>query len=526
MMKASGSGQRQKALAILHDAKQLDPEEGEKAKAIVAGSIGWKIPQHEEEKKLPAFPIDALPETFRMFSEELSKSLSVDPAMTSVLMLAALSAALSGKYVVHPGSSQFENLNIYAVTIAEPSERKSPVFRQVIAPLFAWEKRENERRAPEIADANAQQTVLVGEIKGLQKKSENPNSSPADREEIAQQLSTAQQELNQSKTVHKCVLTCNDSTPEAIGMLLSQQGERLAILSDEGGIFGEIAGRYSKSNTDPNMDIFLQGYDGGSVRVFRMSHEPLMLEHPLLTFGLMVQPKTLEHVLGNDDFSGRGFLARFLMCCPPSQIGHRPCVVDEPEVSSLASETWAANMDALLSIQMPEHPIPIELSADANEVLRKYNDWVESRLPDEPDGMKSWTGKLIGNTLRIAGLLHVWRWADDADKEDISSETLENAIKVGKYFYEQQSCIYSQSDSESALGSDLHYIIDRLKVKGKVGQVMTQRDIQLMCRKLKKSRLEAALTEMEEQGYARKMEDESTYRGGGKVVTWAINPLL
>lgn len=462
-----------------------------------------------------------------MFSEELSKSLSVDPAMTSVLMLATLSSAVSGKYVVHPGSTQFENMNIYAVTIAEPSERKSPVYRQVMAPLFAWEKRENERRVPTISDANAKRAVLIGEIKGLEKKSENPKNSPEDRAEIAQQLSGAQQELNQIEAVHKCVLTCNDATPETIGVLLSQQRERLAILSDEGGIFGEIAGRYSKSGTDPNMDIFLQGYDGGTVRVFRMSREPLMLEHPLLTFGLMAQPKTLERILGNDDFSGRGFLARFLMCCPPSQIGHRPCVVDEPEVSSIAREAWASNMDALLSIQMPEHPIPIELSNDAKDILRKYNSWVESRLPDEPDGMKSWTGKLIGNTLRIAGLLHVWRWANDADKEYIDPETLENAIKVGKYFYEQQSWIYSQSDSESVLESDLHYIVDRIKAKGEIGHTLTQRDIQRICRKLKKSRLEATLKEMEEQGYARKMEEsESTYRGGGKIINWAINPLL
>ena len=526
MIRATGGEQRQKALAILSDAKQLNPEEGEKAKAIVAGSIGWKIPQQEEEKKLPPFPMEALPETFGMFAEEISKSISVDPSMPAVLMMAVFSAALSGKYVVHPGSSEFENLNLYLLIIAEASEHKSAVFKMITAPMFAWEKCENERRAPEIADANAKQTVLQGEIKGLQKKSENPKSSPEDRAEIAQQLSDAQQELNQSEDVHKCVLCCNDATPEVVGVLLSQQGERLAILSDEGGVFGEIAGRYAKSSADPNIDIFLQGYDGGNVRVFRMSREPLMLEHPLLTFGLMAQPQTLKHVLSNEDFSGRGLLSRFMMCCPPSQIGHRPCVVDEPEVSSMISDAWAANIDSALSIPMPESPAVIELSPGAKDVLRKYNDWVEARLPDEPDGMKSWTGKLIGNTLRIAGLLHVWRWFDDADKVDISPETLENAIKVGKYFYEQQSRIYSQADSENLLESDIHYIIGRLKAKGKLGQTMAQREIQLMCRKLKKSRLEAALNEMEEQGYARKMENQSTYRGGGKVVTWAINPLL
>ena len=462
LRQAEGDNKREIALSILRDAERLEPDDRGRVEEALAATIGWKIPQREEKKALPPFPVDALPETFRMFAEALSKSLSVDPAMTSVLMLSVLSAALSGKYVVHPGSSQFENLNLYTLIIADPSERKSPIFKQVVAPLFAWERRENERRAPEIADFDAKRGVLIGAIKGLQKKAESPKNTPADRDYIAQELSQAQQELDGVKTVHKKILTCNDSTPEAVGALLAQQGERLAILSDEGGIFGEIAGRYSKSSTDPNMDIFLQGYDGGAVRVFRMSREPLLLEHPLLTFGLMAQPKVLEHVLSNDDFSGRGFLARFLICRPPSQVGHRPCVCDEPDIPESAREAWQTNIDALLDIEMPEKPACLELSSAAKDALREFNDWVEGRLPDEPDDMKSWLGKLIGNVLRITGLLHVWRYADDSEKEQISSDTLIQAISIGEYFYSQQEHLYAQEDSEDD-EDDLHYIISRLK---------------------------------------------------------------
>lgn len=44
-------------------------------------------------------------------------------------------------------------------------------------------------------------------------------------------------------------------------MLLHEHGDRLAILSPEGGIFDLIAGRYSSTGA-PNLDHFLKGHAG------------------------------------------------------------------------------------------------------------------------------------------------------------------------------------------------------------------------------------------------------------------------
>ena len=83
-----------------------------------------------------------------------------------------------------------------------------------------------------------------------------------------------------------------DITPEKLGQTLAENGERLAIVSDEGGVFDIMAGRYS--NGVPNLDVYLQSHAGGAVRVDRGNRPPVMMNHPALTIALSPQPDVLR----------------------------------------------------------------------------------------------------------------------------------------------------------------------------------------------------------------------------------------
>ena len=63
------------------------------------------------------------------------------------------------------------------------------------------------------------------------------------------------------------ILFTADVTAERLEVLLEANAGRLAVISDEGGIFDVIAGRY---NTTPNLDVWLKGHCQGHVRVHRM----------------------------------------------------------------------------------------------------------------------------------------------------------------------------------------------------------------------------------------------------------------
>src|SRR4029078_5142104 len=102
---------------------------------------------------------------------------------------------------------------------------------------------------------------------------------------------------------------------------MADNGEKMAILSDEGGIFDILAGRYS--NGVPNLDLFLQAYHGSAYRVDRGSRPAVFLKRPALTLGLSPQPSVLRGLAGAPGFRGRGLLARPCFALPESTLGRR-----------------------------------------------------------------------------------------------------------------------------------------------------------------------------------------------------------
>ena len=61
----------------------------------------------------------------------------------------------------------------------------------------------------------------------------------------------------------------DDVTPEKLADLLGEHGERMGVLSAEGGIFQVIAGRYSEGRAD-GLDLFLKGHSGDYLPIDRI----------------------------------------------------------------------------------------------------------------------------------------------------------------------------------------------------------------------------------------------------------------
>jgi hypothetical protein len=112
----------------------------------------------------------------------------------------------------------------------------------------------------------------------------------------------------------------DDATPEALAGLLATYG-RIALLSPEGDVFDQMAGRYNQAG--PNLGVYLKGHAGDLLKVDRRGRPPEYVERPCLTIGLAVQPEVLRGLAGRPGFGGRGLLARFLYSLPESLVGRR-----------------------------------------------------------------------------------------------------------------------------------------------------------------------------------------------------------
>lgn len=406
--------------------------------------------------KLPLFPVECLPPALQNYAQAIADSKQVSVDMAAVACLAMVSLAVQGKVLVNPKPGWIEPVNLYAVVVALPSDRKSPTLQAVTAPVYDYVKAENERRAPEIDRYQTEKNVLVSSINKLMESISKPSNKALTVDDIMEK----KRELAEleGEAVHPLRLMADDVTPEKLVDLMADNAGKMAIVSSEGGIFDIIAGRY---NDKLNMDVFLKAYSGDPVMIDRKSGPSKHIDHPTLTILLMTQPKVLTSVMENGEFRGRGFLARFLYSIPKSIVGTRK--YETPDIPYSAKEAYRVLLTSLLSMPDTDNPPLIRFSPEAYEISKKFFEELEPRLVDDLEEIEDWAGKFHGQVMRIAALLHCCQYTKDAASFPVSAETVQRAVTIGNYFLEHAKAAFDiMGMAEPQEEKDAKYILKRL----------------------------------------------------------------
>ena len=414
-----------------------------------------------DTNKLSVFPVDLLPTVIRDMSKDTAEALQVSNDMAAVAVLAAISLSVQGKFCVNPLPGWLESLNLYTTIIAEPSERKSSVYREITKPIFQYEAEENERRLPEVEEYRTRKDILTRQIESMKRNlSSGKKKDTLDTEYGINDINTKKEELHNLKEVAPLRLAADDITPEKLAVLLKENNEVMGILSAEGGIFDIMAGRYS--NDKSNIEIVLKGYSGDTVYVDRIGRESLCLKHPLLTFLLFVQPVVIQEIMDNREFKGRGLLARFLYSIPSSTVGNRKYRVEDApawskdEYSNLIYKLQGIPYNAPVGI--------IKFSKEADELAEQFFYEIEKELNGEHEEIKEWAGKFHGQTMRIAGVLHCVKHIERSAETLLEGETMESAIGIGHYFLEHAKVAFAiMGLSDSPEVRDAKYILKRIE---------------------------------------------------------------
>lgn len=426
------------------------------------------------------FPVHCLPPVLKDFVMAVSESVQVSPDMVALPVLAAVATAVQGKYWVQIKRDYKEPLNIYGVIVGRPSERKSPVINHVCKPIREYADNFNSVHALDIKQYKTKHKIIKGKIEhmssSLSKSSKNGKKLFTLDDIMEQQKEL--QELEENKITEMRILF-DDVTPESLVGVLNRNDECASIISAEGGIFGTLAGRYSK---EPNMDIFLKAYSGESYSCDRVGRESESLKSPLLTMMLALQPSVIESVMDNKDFRGRGLTARFLYCFPKSQVGNRPD--DGEPVPEEIEKAYAACITGLLSI--PKDERMLQLSEAAAEARKAYSSRIEHMLNNELYDLEEWAGKLVGNTVRIAGLLHCAALGRSSYMFPISGDTMNHAVEIGWYLLNQSQRVHNICDTQN--GKDALLILGKLcegYQEGTYQHSISKRDAMRKCRSKK-----------------------------------------
>lgn len=465
----------------------------------------WGEPVLFGEHNLPKIKAEYLPQPYKDFAACLADNTETPQSMAVLSVLATIATALQGKIIVKPklDDDYKETLNIYTMTALPPANRKTSVLNACTKPLIEWEKHQQALLEPEIkrqrSFCESQKRIIDAKRRKLK-----DNNDMALINEIAE----LEEGLKEPDILPRLFL--NDATPESLAVLIDEQKGRMAIISDEGGIIDVIAGLYNGGQA--NIDLLLKGWDGSYFRQKRKDRNLSLT--PLLTINIVAQPQIIENMGGKGAFTGKGLLERFLYCLPESKLGYR--TNDKLPIPPTVKSAYETSINDLLSIDYDEAPRILTLDNEARGEWQAFQ--ASTELDLRPNGRLypciGWGGKICGQALRIAGLLHFAEYG--ADIPTINKATMDKALSIASCLTYHALAAFDlmQTIPEIALAkSAFNWIAAQEQPQFKKADLTTA-----MRKRAKVDKLNDALKELTERNLIKEAGKD------GKTIYYEVNP--
>jgi replicative DNA helicase len=493
------------------------------------GERGWEPPiPLGAAGDLPAFPVQVLPGWLGEYVAAVATATQTPPDLAGMLALAVLATVAAGAVEVQPRSGWREPLCLFVAVGMDAGARKSSVFTALTRPVAEFERQQATAALPAITE-----TITLRRI---------ADQAAAHAEAAASKAPADLQEERQAEAIARAAEAANlivppvprwlvdDATPEALAGLLATYG-RIALLSPEGDVFDQMAGRYNQAG--PNLGVYLKGHAGDLLKVDRRGRPPEYVERPCLTIGLAVQPEILRGLANRPGFGGRGLLARFLYSLPQSLVGRRD--PGAPPVPQAMADRYAVELQALaasLSRTPGDDPTVLTLDPPAGDLLLGFERDLEPRLAagsGDLAHLAGWAAKLAGAICRLAALLHLASLLRDGWAHPIGTDSFAGAIRLADYLIEHARAVFDLMGTDPRI-EDARWLLDWIDRTGR-GQ-FSRRDAHRAAprgRFAKATDLEPALRLLEEHGYLRRVDPEPSQdpRGRGRPASprFLVNPL-
>ena len=423
----------------------------------------FNVVPEEPEKKTPALfgrvqgVISALPIELQVFIAAMAAYFKIYPELIFTGLLTILAYPMMNCFKVQIKDGWTEALALYSLTVAKPSEKKSPVLEKLLTPVRTGIEKYNEITTSDFRKAKTACTLLAQELKKAEADKMRGKIPIEKVFEIQERLDTAIKAVSKYQRLR---LVTGDITPEALGVTLQNNLEQLLIASSEGSLFQNMAGKYSDGKE--NIDLLLQAWSGYAVDTIRISRDAVELKNPLLTLLLFIQPKMLKDITSNKDFIERGLLARFLIAMPDSYIGSRDFSEESPMFDDAQYSLLVQRLMHMFRIMLHQKPEVIHFSEEARQKLYDFQNAMEPHLLRDLVDVQGLCGKMAGIVARIAAVLHTAENVldfnashpgDCSDGEikalmrqvvdtEISGETIKNAIQIGMYYIGEALYVY------------------------------------------------------------------------------------
>lgn len=416
-------------------------------------SESWEEPVLFGSMDTPEISAGILPGFLGEYCAAVSEATQTPPALAVAMGLSVIATCIQKRFEVSPYEGYTEPTNIWTCSGSDPGTRKTAVKTALTLPLTHWEKEEADAMKTDLLRVKHTRDINLKRIDQLRAKAAKPETEAAVRENCMREIMSIENDTPEELLSPR--LWTDDVTPERLQGLLCDHGERMSLISDEGGTFEVMAGLYNNGRS--NVNVYLQAHAGAETRVDRQGRL-VILHQPALTFGLTVQPQVIaDLVQGNKArFRGNGMLARFLYFMPKSNVGHR----DVTRHTSVPESIKAAYNDGIFKLlYIPpvfdeygqERARILTLNPDALSAWMQFSAYIESKQGEDGEyhSIRDWTSKLPGAALRIAGIFHLVEHGEQTPI--ISKDTIGKALDLSELLISHARAAFDLMGSEQAV---------------------------------------------------------------------------
>lgn len=490
---------------------------------VIQGVTDWPVPIVSAAEP-PAIGADLLPAWLGRYVAALAGATQTPATMSALFALSVVSACVQRRYVVAPQGADAgytEPATFWSLSVAASGSRKSAIVDALTRPLAAWEKRAGARMKPEIDANNAKCEMVDATIKRLLTQA-GKSDDPDERRRLLQQVSD--EKSSKPEPLFAPLVFIDDATVERLQNVLTEQGGRVAVLSDEGGLFSTISGSYG-GGAGPSLDVLLKGHSAGAVKVERATRRA-HTERAAVALGLMLQPDLLNDAAGSNRFRASGLMARFAYAIPGNVVGGRDVRAFTSVPHDLRTE-YEREIDALLGdpIEGPHLPPRVlPLADDAREAWLDYAQEIEHALAPDGDlaALSDWGAKLAGMAARIALLFELVTSGPGA--ELVCLDSTERAIALCRLLVPHAKAAFrllAADEADRDADAVLAWAV-RTGVRGEFKQ--SEVHLALRSRFTKKERLITALQRLQANGALR--HEQRKNQGARPSDVWHVNPRL
>jgi len=446
------------------------------------------------------FPLEALPQPIAGFVDSAARAIGCDPSFVALPLLAGLASAVGNTRRIQLKMGWTEPSIVWAANVADSGTLKSPALELALRPI---RKRQHSAMRVYTEEMKRFQDELLHWEKNMAawKRSQDGDDPPAKPVE---------------PKADRC--WCDDTTMEALAVLLLQNWRGLLLVRDELSGWLRSFDRYSQGK-GADAAKWLEMFGGRSMMVDRKSSLSKTIYVPRAAVSVVgsIQPEILRRALGVEHREN-GLAARLLLACPPRQ----PKCWTEADITPDMENRIEAVFDKLYSLEPmideegEAQPVIVPLSVDGKAAwVDFYNEHAQEQAELTGDLAAAWS-KLECYAARLALVIHFVRCAAGdsslATGSQIDATSVKAGVQLSQWFGNEARRVYAilgESDEQR----DQRRLIELIQRKG--GSV-TVRDLMRSARMFPDADVaKQTLDELDKAGYGH-WEDPPIGQTGGR----------